>query len=125
MNLEDHLHRNGTRLLKFYLHLSKEEQRKRLLERISDPTKNWKFSAADVSERKLWKAYMRSYEACLVATATENSPWYVVPADDKLNARLIISEVFRQTLEELKMAYPKAGPARVRELESIRQRLMK
>ena len=125
VNLEDHLHRNGTRVLKFYLHLSKAEQRKRLLERIDDPTKNWKFSAADVDERKLWKEYMRAYEECLAATATEKSPWYVIPAGDKLNARLIISEIFRSTLEDLKMTYPKAGPERTQELQTIRQQLEK
>jgi PPK2 family polyphosphate:nucleotide phosphotransferase len=125
VNLEDHLHRNGTRVLKFYLHLSKAEQRKRLLERIDDPTKNWKFSAADVDERKLWKEYMRAYEECLAATATEKSPWYVIPADNKLNARLIISEIFRSTLEDLKMTYPKAGPERTQELQTIRQQLEK
>ncbi len=86
-NLERHLHANGTRIVKFYLHLSKEEQRKRFLQRIDDPEKNWKFSLADVEERKFWKQYMKAYEQCLGTTSTRDSPWYVVPADDKENLR--------------------------------------
>ena len=93
VDLENHLHRNGTRIIKFFLHLSEEEQRKRFLDRIDEPEKNWKFSLADIEERKFWKQYMQAYEACLGATSTKNSPWYVVPADDKKNARLIISEM--------------------------------
>src|SRR4029079_6870092 len=90
---ERHLHRNGTRVVKFFLHLSKDEQRRRLLARIDDPEKNWKFSAADVAEHDRWKEYMRAYEECLAATSTSHAPWYVVPADDKKNARLIVSQV--------------------------------
>ena len=91
--LERHLDRNGTRVLKFFLHLSKEEQRKRFIARIDDPEKNWKFSEADIQERKYWKDYTKAYEKCLSATSTKHAPWYVVPADDKLNARLIVSQI--------------------------------
>ena len=92
-DLERHLHRNGTRILKFFLHLSKEEQRRRFLRRLDDPARNWKFSQFDLVERGFWKEYQSAYEECLVATSTENAPWFVVPADDKLNARLIISQI--------------------------------
>ena len=90
--MERHLHGNGTRIIKFFLHLSKEEQRKRFLARIDEPEKNWKFSPADIEERKFWKQYMKAYEKCLSATSTRDAPWYVVPADDKENARLIVSQ---------------------------------
>lgn len=123
VNLENHLYRNGTRIIKFFLHLSKEEQRKRFLERIDEPDKNWKFSLADVEERKFWKHYMQAYEACLSATSTADAPWYVVPADDKKNARLIIAEIILDVFNGLKMAYPKASAKRRRELKSIRKRL--
>jgi polyphosphate kinase 2 (PPK2 family) len=123
VDLERHLSRNGTRIIKFYLHLSKEEQRKRFLSRIDDPEKNWKFSSADIEERGFWKQYMAAYEACLTATSTDEAPWYVVPADDKLNARLIVSRVVLNTLEALEMAYPKASDERHLELLAIRKRL--
>jgi PPK2 family polyphosphate:nucleotide phosphotransferase len=122
-NLERHLHGNGTRIVKFYLHLSKEEQRKRFLERIDDPAKNWKISSADIEERKFWKHYMTAFEECLGATSTRDSPWYVVPADDKENARLIVSRIILDTFEGLKMTYPKTSTARRRELLSIRKKL--
>jgi PPK2 family polyphosphate:nucleotide phosphotransferase len=125
VDLEDHLHRNGTRILKFYLHLSQEEQRKRFLERIDEPDKNWKFSLADIHERKYWKHYMEAYEDCLNATSTHHAPWYVVPADDKENARLIVSQIVLDALNELKMAYPKTTAKRWRELKSIRKLLTK
>jgi PPK2 family polyphosphate:nucleotide phosphotransferase len=120
VDLEEHLHRNGTRIIKFFLHLSKEEQRKRFLKRIDQPEKNWKFSLADIEERKLWKHYMKAYEACVSATSTETAPWHIVPADDKENARLIISRVILDTLKELKMSYPEADKAHRKELQSIR-----
>jgi PPK2 family polyphosphate:nucleotide phosphotransferase len=104
--LEQHLHRNGTRVVKFFLHLSKEEQRQRFLARLDDPSKNWKFSTADLDERELWHDYMRAYQDALQATSSDASPWYAVPADDKRNARLIVSQVIVQTLEGLKMSYP-------------------
>jgi PPK2 family polyphosphate:nucleotide phosphotransferase len=124
-DLESHLYRNGTRIVKIFLHLSKEEQRKRFLQRIDDPHKNWKFSLSDIHERKYWKHYMRAYEDCLHATSTHHAPWYVVPADDKENARLIVSQIVLDSLHELKMAYPKTTAKRQRELESIRKLLTK
>jgi PPK2 family polyphosphate:nucleotide phosphotransferase len=125
VNLEEHLHRNGTRILKFFLHLSKEEQRKRFLKRIDEPEKNWKFSLADVEERQYWKRYMKAYEACLGATSTADAPWYVVPADDKGNAQLIVSRIILDTLKELRMSYPKSNRERRQELAKIRKRLAK
>jgi PPK2 family polyphosphate:nucleotide phosphotransferase len=125
VNLERHLHDNGTRIIKFFLHLSKEEQRKRFLARIDQPEKNWKFSAADITERQFWKQYMKAYEKCLSATSTEDAPWYVVPADDKENARLIVSQIVLDTLEGLKMTYPTTTAKRRRELQSIRKQLAK
>jgi PPK2 family polyphosphate:nucleotide phosphotransferase len=125
VDLEKHLYGNGTRIIKFFLHLSKEEQRKRFLARIDEPEKNWKFSAADIAERKFWKHYMKAYEECLTATSTQDAPWYVVPADDKENARLIVSRIVLDTLEELKMTYPKTSAKRRRELLSIRKQLAK
>ena len=109
VGLERHLDRNGTRIVKFFLHLSKEEQRKRFLARIDDPEKNWKFSQADIEERKYWKQYMKAYEKCLSATSTKHAPWYVVPADDKLNARLIVSRILLDTVERLKLEFPTAA----------------
>ena len=125
VDLEKHLHVNGTRIIKFYLHLSKEEQRKRFLARIDEPEKNWKFSTADIAERKFWKQYMKAYEECLAATSTGHAPWYVVPADDKENARLIVSQIVLDRLEELKMAFPETSSKRRRELLSIRKQLAK
>jgi PPK2 family polyphosphate:nucleotide phosphotransferase len=125
VNLENHLHRNGTRIIKFFLHLSEEEQRKRFIERIDEPEKNWKFSLADVEERKFWKQYMHAYEECLSATSTRNAPWYVVPADDKENARLIISQIILDTFKALKLAYPEPSAEHRRELQLIRKQLVK
>ena len=124
-NLEEHLHRNGTRIVKFFLHLSQEEQRRRFLERIDEPDKNWKFSLADMHERKYWKQYTKAYEACLSATSTHHAPWYVVPADDKENARLAVSQIVLDAFHEMKMAYPKTTAKRERELKSIRKLLAK
>ena len=125
VNLERHLYRNGTRIIKFFLHLSKDEQRKRFFQRIDVPEKNWKFSLADIEERKFWKHYMKAYEECLSATSTREAPWYVVPADDKENARLIISRIMLDTLEGLKMTYPKTSAKHRQELQLIRKRLTK
>ncbi len=122
-DFEKHLFYNGTRIIKFFLHLSKKEQRKRFLERIDDPEKNWKFSAADIKERKFWKHYIKAYEACLGATSTGIAPWHVVPADDKENARLIISQIVVNTLKDLKMSYPRLDAKRRRELKSMRRLL--
>ena len=123
VDLEEHLHRNGTRIVKFFLHLSKEEQRKRLLERIDEPAKNWKFAISDVQERKYWAHYMKAYEDCLNATSTDHAPWFVVPADAKENARLIVSQIVLDTLDELQMAYPRTTAKRERELKSMRKLL--
>lgn len=124
IDLEWHLHNNHTRIIKFFLHLSQEEQRKRFLERIDEPDKNWKFSLTDIQERNCWKQYMKAYEACLNATTTHHAPWYVIPADDKENARLIVSQTIVDRLHELKMAYPKMTAERLRELKAIRKHLI-
>ena len=121
--LEEHLNCNGTRIIKVFLHLSKDEQRNRFLERIDAPDKNWKFSALDIRERNYWKQYMVSYEDCLSATSTHHAPWYIVPADDKENARLIVSQIILDALNELKMSYPKTTAKRRQELESIHKQL--
>lgn len=120
---EKHLHRNGTRIVKFFLHLSKDEQRNRFLARIDEPDKNWKFAEGDLEERKYWKDYMRAYEACLTATSTDEAPWYVVPADDKQTARLIVSQVVVKTLESLGLAYPTTTPERAAQLQELRKQL--
>ena len=125
VDFEKHLHQNGTRIIKFYLHLSQEEQRKRFLERIDTPEKNWKFSQGDPEERALWKQYAKAYESCLSETSTKRGPWYVVPADDKANARLIISRVIIDMLKGLKMEYPEPTEERRKELLSIRKLLGK
>ena len=103
--------------------MSKEEQRKRFIDRIDEPEKNWKFSLADVEERKFWKDYMRAYGQCLSETSTKHAPWYVVPADDKLNTRLIVSRILLDTLEGLQLSYPKTTAARRRELLLLRKKL--
>jgi PPK2 family polyphosphate:nucleotide phosphotransferase len=125
VDLESHLYRNATRTIKIFLHLSKQEQRKRFLERIDEPDKNWKFSLADIHERKYWQQYVEAYDACLNATSTHEAPWYVIPADDKENARLIISHIVISAFKDLKMAYPKTSPKRRAELRSIRKQLAK
>jgi len=121
--LESHLHRNGTRTLKFFLHVSKEEQRQRFLARLDDPDKNWKFGIGDLGERAHWNDYMAAYEACLRATSTKAAPWFAIPADDKKNARLLIAEAIVETLKGMKMSYPHPDLARRKELESIRSTL--
>jgi len=125
VGLERHLHSNGTRIVKFFLHLSKEEQRRRFLARIDAPEKNWKFSEADIEERQYWKQYMKVYAKCLGATSTKRAPWYVVPADDKLTARLIVSRIVLDALEALKLEYPEADPKRRQELLRLRTKLSK
>ncbi|HTU51719.1 MAG TPA: ADP-polyphosphate phosphotransferase [Acidobacteriaceae bacterium] len=120
---EEHLYRNGTRIVKIFLHLSKDEQRKRFLSRIDDPEKNWKLSMADIHEREYWKDYQEAYEDCLHATSTRHAPWYVVPADDKENARLIVSRIVLDALTALKIGYPKTTETRHAELQSIRKLL--
>jgi PPK2 family polyphosphate:nucleotide phosphotransferase len=124
-DLEKHLHANGTRIVKFFLHLSKDEQRKRFLARIDEPEKNWKFSLNDIEERKFWKRYMEVYGECLAATSTHHAPWYVVPADDKENARLIVSLIVLDALDGLRLEFPKVTATRRKELVEIRKRLEK
>jgi PPK2 family polyphosphate:nucleotide phosphotransferase len=123
VDMERHLYDNGTRIVKIYLHLSKDEQRKRFLDRIDEPEKNWKFSMSDIHERKFWDQYMTAFEECLSATSTTKVPWYVVPADDKDNARLIVSQIVVDTLAGLNMSYPRTSPERRKELEAIRGEL--
>jgi PPK2 family polyphosphate:nucleotide phosphotransferase len=125
VDLERHLGRNGTRIMKFFLHLSKEEQRKRFLARIDAPDKNWKFSESDIEERKYWKEYKKAYEKCLSATSTREAPWYVVPADDKQNARLIVSRIVLDTMADLKLSFPRTTAARRKELQRLRKQLAK
>ncbi len=110
-------------IIKFFLHLSKDEQRKRFLARIDHPEKNWKFNPADVQERSYWNNYRKAYEACLSATSTKLAPWYIVPADDKENARVIVSQIILDTLKKLRMSYPEADATRRKELLSIRELL--
>jgi len=124
VDLERHLIGNGTRIIKFFLHLSKDEQRKRFIQRIDHPDKNWKFSLADIEERNFWKQYMAAYEDCLAATSTKVAPWYVIPADNKENARLIVSATILDVLEGLKMTYPRPTAEHRGELLSIRERLL-
>ncbi len=124
-DMEAHLYRSGTRVVKFFLHLSKDEQRKRFLARIDAPGKNWKFSDADIAERKHWKEYMSAYEDCLNATSTDEAPWYIIPADDKENARLIISRVLIETLKDLPLHYPELTDAQRTDLQAMRATLAK
>jgi PPK2 family polyphosphate:nucleotide phosphotransferase len=123
VDMEKHLYRNGTRIIKFFLNISEEEQRKRFLARIDEPEKNWKFSLADIEERKFWKHYMKAYEACIGATSTKESPWYIVPADDKENSRLIVSRIILDTVNKLKLSYPKSDETHEKELQSIGKQL--
>ena len=120
---EKHLHRNGTQIVKIFLHLSKDEQAERFRDRIDEQDKNWKFSLADINERSYWDNYMTAYGDCLSATSSEHAPWYAVPADDKHNARLIISQILLDTLSDLKMAYPETTDKRHQELQSFRDQL--
>jgi PPK2 family polyphosphate:nucleotide phosphotransferase len=121
---EAHLARNGTAIVKFFLHVSKEEQRQRFLDRIDHPEKNWKFSVGDVQERGHWDDYMQAYEQALGATSTAEAPWYVIPADDKKNARLIMSCVVNRTLESLGLEYPQLDKRRMADLKAARRLLV-
>lgn len=123
-DFEAHLNRNGTKVVKFFLHLSHQEQTDRFLSRIDDPEKNWKLTPSDISERAYWKQYMEAYEECIGATSTKDAPWYIVPADDKHNARLIVSEVIVDVLTNFKMEYPKVTKEREAELVEIRKQLV-
>jgi polyphosphate kinase 2 (PPK2 family) len=122
-NWEDTLFENGTHVIKFFLHVSKEEQKKRFLARIAEPEKNWKFSARDVKEREHWEDYMNAYSEAMDATSTERSPWYIIPADKKWFTRLAVSEVIVQTLESLNLQYPKLGDKEMAGLHEAKQLL--
>ena len=123
VNFEDYLTRNGTRVLKFFLHLSKAEQRKRFLDRIDQPDKNWKFSDSDLKEREFWKDYQKAYAECLSLTSTEAAPWHIVPADDKLNGRLIVSQIILNAFAGMKLSYPTVSTKRRKELRDLRRSL--
>jgi len=120
---ERYLHRNGIRIVKFFLHVSKEEQRERFLERIEDPEKNWKFSKRDVEERAHWDAYQSAYEEALAATSAEHAPWYAIPADRKWFARAAVSRILVETLEAIDPRYPVLTEAQKRELEEAKRLL--
>jgi PPK2 family polyphosphate:nucleotide phosphotransferase len=124
-SFERYLTRNGVVVRKFFLHLSKEEQKKRLLERLEDPKKSWKFSMADVKERNSWKAYQQVYEEMIQKTAMKHSPWYVVPADNKWFTRLIVASVIIEALDALDLAFPVADKAKRRELKTVREFLLR
>lgn len=124
-HLEDHLSGNGTRIVKFFLHLSKDEQRRRFLSRIEQPEKNWKFSMGDLRERACWPQYMQAYAACLSATSSKAAPWHVVPADDKQNARLIIADIIVATLRDMKLGYPELSATQRQELAQAQRLLQK
>ncbi|MBC7616339.1 MAG: polyphosphate kinase 2 family protein [Pedobacter sp.] len=123
-NFEKHLVANGTMILKFFLHVSKEEQKQRFLDRIEDPSKNWKFSVGDLKERALWDNYMNVYQEAIRETSTEDAPWYVIPADKKWYARLAISQVIQEKLESLNLKYPVLPKAEVEQLVAIKQQLI-
>jgi PPK2 family polyphosphate:nucleotide phosphotransferase len=123
VDFERHLTANGTIVVKFFLHLSKREQRDRFLARIDEPRKNWKLDVADIEERDFWKDYRRAYEKCLTITHTADCPWYVIPADDKPNARLIVSGIILDTLKSLKLAYPRVSKKKRAELFGMRKKL--
>ncbi len=122
-NLEQFLHRNGTRVVKFFLNISEEEQRLRFLERLNTPSKNWKFAEGDLKERARWDDYMTAYEAAIQKSATPDSPWYVIPADDKKNMRLMVSQAILDQLHQLDMHYPTVDEARAAEFEAFRKQL--
>ena len=123
-NFEEYLYRNGILVVKFFLNVSKKEQKKRFLERIDKPEKNWKFSNADITERKYWKQYMAAYEEAIKKTATEKSPWYVVPADNKPYARIVVAAAIISALDSMKLAYPEVGEEQLAELQRLKQELL-
>ncbi|RFS15878.1 polyphosphate kinase 2 family protein [Emticicia sp. C21] len=120
-NLETYLHRNGIRVVKFFLNVSKEEQAERLIERIQDPTKNWKFDEQDVKERGFWNDYQQAYEDLINETSTHKCPWHIIPADDKKNMRLIVAKTIVNELKKLNMSYPESDAERHKELKSLIQ----
>ena len=122
-NLEQFAHRNGTRIVKFFLNLSKEEQRKRFLDRINVPEKNWKFAEGDVKERGYWDDYMKAYETAINETAAPHAPWYIIPANDKKNMRLIVGQVVLEEMKKMNLHYPKVSDERREELKKFREML--
>ena len=122
-NLEKHLARNGTLILKFFLNVSRDEQRRRFLERLEDPEKHWKFSEADLAERDFWDQYMDAFETAINATSTEWAPWYVIPADHKWVMRAIVSQVITETILSLDLEYPKASKEKEQRMEEVRRAL--
>lgn len=123
-NFEEHLYRNGTIVIKFFLNLSPGEQKKRFIERIDNPDKNWKFSASDTKERKYWNEYMSAYEQLIINTSTENSPWYVIPADDKPYARIAVAAAIISAMDSMGLKYPEVSEEKVAELQKIREELL-
>jgi PPK2 family polyphosphate:nucleotide phosphotransferase len=121
---ERHLAANGTVVLKFFLHVSRAEQKRRFLDRLEQPSKRWKFSMGDIAERKLWDKYMEAYEDTIRATSRPEAPWYVVPADNKPFARLVVAKAMIQALEALDLKYPKVDPASLKEMEKVRKALL-
>ena len=122
--LEKNLYQNGTIILKFFLHLSRKEQKKRLLERIDDPSKNWKFAFGDLKERAQWDVYQHAYQEAISATSKEHAPWFIIPADDKWYARLAIAAIISKKFEELKLSYPEVSADQRAELQKARELLM-
>ena len=123
-NFEKQLTDNGTTVIKIFLHVSKDEQKKRFLERINDPEKNWKFSSGDLKERALWSKYMEAYQDAIQKTSTPNSPWYVIPADEKWYARLAVSQILAESMEDLKLKYPVLPDEEITQLELLKQQLL-
>jgi len=121
---ERHIARNGTVVLKFFLHVSKEEQRRRFLDRLEQPAKRWKFSMGDVAERKLWNKYMAAYDDMIRATSRPCAPWYVVPADHKPFARLVVAKAMIEALEGLNLKFPRVDPAALKDMEKVRKALL-
>lgn len=123
-DFEKYLYENGTMVLKFFLHVSKDEQKKRFLERIDDPSKNWKFSAADIEERKYWNDYQKAYTEAIEATSKKHAPWYVIPADKKWFSRLLVSEIIVESLKKLDLQYPELSDEQLSELQKCKENLM-
>ena len=123
-NFEEYLYENGIVIIKFFLHVSKDEQKKRFLERIEDPAKNWKFSSGDIEERKYWDEYQKVYQEAISATSKKNSPWYIIPADKKWFARLAVSEIIVREMKKLKPEFPKLNEEQLQDLEKSKQSLM-
>jgi polyphosphate kinase 2 (PPK2 family) len=122
-DFERHLSRNGTLILKFFLHISKDEQKKRFLERLDTPEKHWKFSASDLAERAFWKDYMEAFEEAMSATSTEWAPWYIIPADHKWVARAVVADILTSTISSLHLSYPEVAPEKRKALEEARTQL--